>query len=125
MAVFDKKRLSELLIQAQGSRTREKFAQDAGISLPQMSKFIKGLENGPPKPATLSKIMAASWNTDVSYSDLMVACGYGAIVREENIPARLQVLLELAHSLSDADLEEIEAIMRLKVTRNYSRKEAR
>ena len=49
MVVLDKDTLSDLLLRAQGQRTREAFAKDAGVSLPQLSKIIKKEIDGPPR----------------------------------------------------------------------------
>lgn len=72
---FDKERLSQLLQRAQGSRTREKYANDAGISLTYVSELIKMKKDGPPGPDTLKKLSDAA-QRGVTYFELMVAAGH-------------------------------------------------
>lgn len=89
MLDFDKKKLSELLVKAQGHRTREAYANEAGVSLPQVSKFIKMEVDGPPRPSTLAKLASKAHN-EITYDDLMVACGYYGEEKKEYTNEQLE-----------------------------------
>ena len=72
---FDAERLANILVRAQGERTRQRYAMDAGISLTYLSNLIKGRTVGPPSPSTLRKLAASSGGA-TSFQELMDACGH-------------------------------------------------
>ena len=89
MGSFDAERLSKILVRAQGERTRQRYAMDAGISLTYLSNLIKGRTVGPPSPAALRKLAVASGGA-TSFQELMDACGHqeGSDEEEREITAR-------------------------------------
>lgn len=72
---FNRQQLSDLLVLAQGVRTRTQFAKDCGISLPHLSNCINGRITTPPIPSTLKKIADCAAN-QVSFAELLDAAGY-------------------------------------------------
>ena len=72
---FNRQQLSDLLVLAQGVRTRTQFAKDCGISLPHLSNCINGRITTPPIPSTLKKIADCAAN-HVSFAELLDAAGY-------------------------------------------------
>ena len=84
MGSFDYKKLSEILVRAQGQRTRQRYAFDAGISLTYLSNLVKGKTVGPPSPATLRKLAVASGGA-TTFDELMEACGHQAGSPDEEL----------------------------------------
>lgn len=72
---FNRQQLSDLLVLAQGVRTRTQFAKDCGISLPHLSNCINGRITTPPIPSTLKKIADCAAN-QVTFAELLDAAGY-------------------------------------------------
>ncbi len=75
---FNKKRLSELLTKALGSRNMSEYSLHTGVSLTYISELIKQERNNPPLPKTLKKL-AEKAHGDVTYEDLMEAAGHISI----------------------------------------------
>ena len=72
---YDRDRLSELVKQAQGTRTQTQFAKEAGISAAHIGRMRRGLLTTRPKKNTLENIAIFS-EGDVSLEDLLDAAGY-------------------------------------------------
>lgn len=114
---FDKQRLAALIEKAQGDRTRERFSQDAGISLTQVSKFVKGETDGPPRPITLRKMADVAQN-GVSYDELMEACGYACIQSNDtDIKPHLKMLFRAAESLTEEEVKEVESYVQFTISK--------
>lgn len=112
---FDKQRLSTLLWKAQGDRTREKFSQDAGISLTQVSKLVKGIADGPPRPITLRKIADIAQN-GITYNDLMDACGYSSLKEQPEIKEHLKLLYRAAEALTEDEAKAVEQYVQFTIS---------
>lgn len=72
---FDKEKFAELLDKAKGSRSINKYAEEADISAAHISRFLRRMIDTPPTPETISKLSSKAYN-DVSYRDFMEAAGY-------------------------------------------------
>ena len=53
---FDKVKFTELLIKAQGRLTLTDYANECGVSLAYMCKYLKGKFDKAPTPSTIKKI---------------------------------------------------------------------
>lgn len=72
---FDIDRFTELLISAQGNRSQTDFANDSGVSVAYMCKYLNKKFDKPPTPSTIKKIAAHTAN-GVSLEELLDAAGY-------------------------------------------------
>jgi len=73
--MFNSDMLSKLVKKAQGIRSLNNFARQCNISASTLSRIINNKNTQPPSPSTLQKIASAAHN-DVTYNELMTACGY-------------------------------------------------
>lgn len=72
---FDQARLSQLLKKAIGSRMQKDFADTIGISPAHLSRIINHKFDTPPSVETLKRI-AANAENNITYQELLSACGY-------------------------------------------------
>ncbi len=72
---FDVESFTNLLIKAQGERSQTKFANDCGLSIAYMCKYLNKRCSKPPTPKTLKKISNTALG-EVTYYDLLQAAGY-------------------------------------------------
>lgn len=72
---FDIDKYTELLIKAQGGRSQTEFANDCGLSVAYICKYINKKFDKAPIPSTIKKIAACAAG-GVSYSELLEAAGY-------------------------------------------------
>lgn len=127
MNIFDKQKLSALLVKAQGDRTKEKFASDAGVSLPQVSKIIKMETDGPPRPITLQKLASVSQN-EVTYEELMMAAGHLSVdtqklltVTVNEVYNAIQVILVSSLGVDHPDVVALKNIRNLQSVDKFYR----
>lgn len=73
--MFDQSTFSDLLKKAIGSRKQKEFASEIGISPAHLSRILNHRFDTPPSIDTLKKI-AASAENNISYQELLEACGY-------------------------------------------------
>lgn len=116
MAEFDKDLLSKALIQAQGERTRQQFAIDAGISLTYMSRLIRKLTKGAPGPDVIKKLSTAS-RGKITYEKLMVICGHFTYTdpREHSLMGNMlleDAFIESLAIIKDKSPDEMESQLR-------------
>ena len=116
MSTFDKQKLSDLLTFAQGHRTREAYAKDAGLSLTYVSSLVRQLTEGPPGPASLKKLADASQGR-ISYAELMGACGFiidesqDALTRQPN--EKVEMLARAGSQMTDENLQKLLGMAKL------------
>lgn len=72
---FDIDKYTGLLIKAQGGRSQTEFANDCGLSVAYICKYINKKFDKAPIPSTIKKIAACAAG-GVSYSELLEAAGY-------------------------------------------------
>lgn len=72
---FDIDKYTELLTKAQGGRTQTEFANDCGLSVAYVCKYLNKKFDKAPIPSTIKKIAACAAG-GVSYSELLEAAGY-------------------------------------------------
>ncbi|MFT9495486.1 hypothetical protein [Anaerosolibacter sp.] len=75
MAEYNKDLLSEILSKAQGDRSLNQYALNAGVDAGYLSRIMNKLRKTPPSPEILKKLAAKAYN-GITYEELMVACGY-------------------------------------------------
>ena len=84
---FNIEKYTALLIKAQGGRSQTAFANDCGLSVAYICKYINKKFNKPPIPSTLKKIAACAAG-GVTYSELLEAAGYDSTkFNAEEVPA--------------------------------------
>lgn len=122
--MFNRELLAELLEKAKGNRYIEWYAKESGVSRPYISHLINMKLDKPPKPDIIKKLASAAHN-NVSYEQLMSACGYidekpfvssnitllkGAMTEEEFIKDMAEKLnnMDISESLTPKLLKQLE-----------------
>lgn len=73
---FDKEKFTELLIKAQGRLTLTDYANECGVSLAYMCKYLKGKFDKAPTPSTIKKIARFTETNGITEEELLEAAGY-------------------------------------------------
>ena len=73
--MFNYSLLIALIKKAQGNRSLNQFARECGIDAGNLSRILNNKKVFSPKPDTLKKIAAMSYN-NVTYEELMIAAGF-------------------------------------------------
>lgn len=121
--------LIKLIKKAQGTKTLNQFALGVGVNAGHLSRILNGNFKNPPSPDTLRKI-AKNSRGDVSYQDLMKACGYieeneniekeeTPIYNKENVDkynrlienTRIKLLFDKLGELNDEELDQVTDIV--------------
>ncbi len=123
--------LIKLIKKAQGTKTLNQFALGAGVNAGHLSRILNGNFKNPPSPDTLKKI-AKNSRGEVSYQDLMKACGYieeneslrneeTSIYTKENVEkynrlvenTRIKLLFDKLGELNDEELDQVADIVNI------------
>lgn len=94
MSEFNKEKFAELLKKAQGNRTMNEFARQAGVSNSYISNLMRCKKENAPEGKTIKKIADAAHN-EVTYAELLEAAGLLTPELEEQM-SRISVLKQLA-----------------------------
>lgn len=78
--MFDKELFANLLIKAQGKRSLNAYAKEAGVASAHISRFKRAMLDTPPNPLIIKKL--ADKAEGVSYEELMAAAGHIASLDE-------------------------------------------
>ncbi|MEK4879360.1 helix-turn-helix domain-containing protein [Paenibacillus sp. FSL R5-0908] len=101
MSGYDKDKFAELLKQAIGKRSMNKYAEAAGVSNAHVSRLLRGLLDKAPEPETIRKLAAAAHN-EVTYDALMEAAGHFST---ESLQKRLAAMKQLQNEMLEADIQ--------------------
>ncbi len=110
---FDKKDFAFLLSKARGSRSRNKYAEECGISSAHISRLLREKIDTPPSPETIQKFSSVAHN-GITYEDLMIAAGY---IERSFTPNSIALLRgdrtydEYARHLKEKGVVEINSLM--------------
>lgn len=99
MSGFDKEKFGELLKQAMGNRSLNKYAEAAGISNAHVSRLMRGKLDKAPEAETIKKLAEAAHN-EVTYEALMEAAGH---FTDDILQKRLEKLRQLRSDMLEAD----------------------
>lgn len=73
---FNKEKFTSLLIKAQGKLTVTDYAQECGVSVAYMCKYLKGRFDKAPTPTTVKKMALYTAKNGVTQEELLEAAGY-------------------------------------------------
>lgn len=99
--MFDKEKLAELLVKAQGKRSISEYGRRAEVSPSYLSLLIRQLRDNPPAAKTL-KALADVAHNDVTYTDFLDAAGLLPVDMQGQL-ARIDELKELREAYHTAE----------------------
>ncbi|NIK67894.1 S24 family peptidase [Paenibacillus sp. BK720] len=99
MSGFNKEKFAELLKQAIGNRSLNRYAEAAGVSNAHVSRLMRCKLEKAPEAETIKKLAEAAQN-EVTYEDFMEAAGH---FTEDILVKRLETLRQLRADMLEAD----------------------